>query len=62
VNAELWRIEDDIRAQDGRRLRTGIIALARVYQTNDKRAALSAKSTCARKAILSKKELRDLLI
>jgi len=42
VNAELWRIEDDIRAQE----RAGtfgaeFIALARsVYQTNDRRADL----------------------
>ena len=42
VNAELWRIEDDIRAEE-RSGRFGVefIALARaVYQINDKRAAL----------------------
>jgi hypothetical protein len=42
VNAELWRIEDDIRAQErARTLGPEFIALARaVYQTNDKRAEL----------------------
>ncbi len=50
VNAELWRIEDDIRAQE----RAGtfgaeFVALARsVYRTNDRRAAL-------------KREINDLL-
>jgi hypothetical protein len=50
VNAELWRIEDEIRAQE----RAGtfgaeFVALARaVYRTNDRRAAL-------------KREINDLL-
>ncbi len=50
VNAELWRIEDDIRAQE-RSAMFGIefVALARsVYRTNDQRAAL-------------KREINDLL-
>ncbi len=42
VNAELWRIEDDIRAQErAKTFDTEFIALARsVYRTNDRRAAL----------------------
>ncbi len=42
VNEELWRIEDDIRAQErAKDFGAGFIALARsVYQTNDRRAAL----------------------
>ncbi len=42
VNAELWRIEDDIRSQErSKTFDAGFIALARsVYRTNDRRAAL----------------------
>ena len=42
VNAELWRIEDEIRAQERvRAFGDDFIALARaVYQTNDRRALL----------------------
>lgn len=42
VNAELWNIEDDIRAQEkARTFGAEFIALARaVYRTNDNRAAL----------------------
>ncbi len=42
VNAELWSIEDDIRAQEkARTFGAEFIALARaVYRTNDSRAAL----------------------
>jgi hypothetical protein len=42
VNAELWRIEDDIRDHErAQRFDAGFIALARaVYVTNDRRAAL----------------------
>lgn len=42
VNAELWRIEDDIRAQErAQNFGSEFIALARaVYHTNDRRAAL----------------------
>lgn len=42
INADLWVIEDDIRAFEGRGdFGTGFIALARaVYVTNDQRAAV----------------------
>lgn len=42
VNAELWRIEDDIRAQErANQFGDTFVALARsVYRTNDRRAAL----------------------
>lgn len=42
VNAELWRIEDDIRAQErAKTFGADFVALARsVYRTNDRRAAL----------------------
>jgi multidrug resistance efflux pump len=42
VNAELWRIEDDIRAQErAETFGAEFVALARsVYRTNDRRAAL----------------------
>jgi hypothetical protein len=42
VNAELWRIEDDIRAQERANTFGKIfVALARsVYRTNDRRAAI----------------------
>ena len=42
VNAELWRIEDDIRAQERANTFGEIfVALARsVYRTNDRRAAI----------------------
>jgi len=42
VNAQLWRIEDDIRDQErARTFGAEFIALARsVYRTNDRRAAL----------------------
>ncbi|MGP0061279.1 MAG: DUF6165 family protein [Beijerinckiaceae bacterium] len=42
VNAELWRIEDDIRAQErAKTFGAEFVALARsVYRTNDRRAAL----------------------
>lgn len=42
VNAELWRIEDDIRDQErAKTFGAEFIALARsVYRTNDRRAAL----------------------
>jgi hypothetical protein len=50
VNAELWRIEDDIRAQERANTFGEIfVALARsVYRTNDRRAAI-------------KREINDLL-
>jgi len=50
VNAELWRIEDDIRAQERADTFGEIfVALARsVYRTNDRRAAI-------------KQEINDLL-
>lgn len=50
VNAELWRIEDDIRAQErAKTFGAEFVALARsVYRTNDRRAAL-------------KREINDLL-
>lgn len=46
VNAELWRIEDDIRAQERANTFGEIfVALARsVYRTNDRRAAIKRKS------------------
>jgi len=42
VNAELWRIEDDIRAQErANNFGEIFVALARsVYRTNDRRAAI----------------------
>lgn len=45
VNAELWRIEDDIRAHErARTFGAAFIALARsVYQTNDRRADLKRR-------------------
>ncbi|TAL81755.1 MAG: hypothetical protein EPN75_03670 [Beijerinckiaceae bacterium] len=45
VNAELWRIEDDIRDQErAKTFGAEFIALARsVYRTNDRRAALKRK-------------------
>ena len=45
VNAELWRIEDDIRAQERADTFGEIfVALARsVYRTNDRRAAIKQK-------------------
>jgi predicted nucleic acid-binding Zn-ribbon protein len=45
VNAQLWRIEDDIRAQEkAKTFGKKFVALARsVYQTNDRRAALKHK-------------------
>jgi hypothetical protein len=50
VNLELWRIEDDIRAQErARTFGAEFVALARsVYRTNDRRALL-------------KREINDLL-
>lgn len=50
VNAELWRIEDDIRAQErAKTFGADFVALARlVYRTNDRRAGL-------------KREINDLL-
>jgi hypothetical protein len=50
VNLELWRIEDDIRAQErAKTFGVEFVALARsVYRTNDKRALL-------------KREINDLL-
>jgi hypothetical protein len=50
VNAELWRIEDDIRAQErAKTFGVEFVALAQsVYRTNDRRAAL-------------KREINDLL-
>ncbi len=50
VNAELWRIEDDIRAQErAKTFGADFVALARsVYRTNDRRAAI-------------KREINDLL-
>jgi hypothetical protein len=45
VNAELWRIEDEIRDQErAQTFGADFIALARsVYRTNDRRAALKRK-------------------
>lgn len=45
INAELWTIEDDIRASDAAGdFGPGFVALARaVYQTNDRRAAVKKR-------------------
>lgn len=45
INADLWAIEDDIRAfEDRADFGTGFIALARaIYVTNDERAAVKKK-------------------
>jgi hypothetical protein len=45
VNAELWRIEDDIRDQErAKTFGEAFVALARsVYRTNDRRAALKRR-------------------
>lgn len=45
VNAELWRIEDDIRAHErARTFGAEFVALARsVYQTNDKRSDIKRR-------------------
>lgn len=45
INADLWAIEDDIRAFDARNdFGSGFIALARsVYEVNDRRASIKLK-------------------
>ena len=45
VNAELWEIEDDIRAEEARaRFGSAFVALARaVYHKNDERAAIKRR-------------------
>ncbi len=58
VNAELWRIEDDIRAQErAKTFGAEFVALARsVYRTNDRRAALKREiNELLRSALIEEK-------
>ena len=63
VNAELWRIEDEIRTQE----RAGtfgetFVAIARsVYRTNDRRAAIKRKINDLFESKIVEEKLRSLL-
>jgi Family of unknown function (DUF6165) len=62
VNAELWRIEDDIRDQErAKTFGAEFVALARsVYRTNDRRAALKREiNELLRSAIIEEKSYAD---
>jgi Family of unknown function (DUF6165) len=62
VNAELWRIEDEIRAQEkAGSFGEGFVALARsVYHTNDRRAALKREiNTLLQSNIVEEKSYAD---
>jgi uncharacterized protein YqgQ len=62
VNAELWRIEDDIRDQErAKSFDAGFVSLARsVYRTNDRRAALKREiNELLSSAIIEEKSYAD---
>jgi hypothetical protein len=62
VNAELWRIEDDIRDQErAKTFGAEFVALARsVYRTNDRRATLKREiNELLRSAIIEEKSYAD---
>jgi hypothetical protein len=62
VNAELWRIEDDIRARErAQTFGVEFIALARaVYQTNDRRSLLKRRiNEVTQSSIVEEKSYED---
>jgi hypothetical protein len=62
INAELWRIEDDIRAKEDQQAFDGeFVALARaVYRTNDERARIKREiNLLLASALIEEKQYRD---